>query len=45
MELKKEVNFYWSFLNLCLYEGFVGIKNNKVVFKSGNFVSLNNLEE
>ena len=25
--------------------GFVGIKNNKVVFKSGNLASLNNLEE
>ncbi|WP_231175421.1 chemotaxis chemoreceptor TlpD [Helicobacter pylori] len=44
-ELKKEVNLYQSLLNLCLHEGFVGIKNNKVVFKSGNLASLNNLEE
>ncbi|EJB94163.1 chemotaxis chemoreceptor TlpD [Helicobacter pylori] len=44
-ELKKEVNLYQSLLNLCLHEGFVGIKNNKVVFKSGNLAGLNNLEE
>ncbi|RVY23281.1 hemolysin [Helicobacter pylori] len=44
-ELKKEINLYQSLLNLCLHEGFVGIKNNKVVFKSGNLASLNNLEE
>ncbi|MGN8394919.1 chemotaxis chemoreceptor TlpD [Helicobacter pylori] len=44
-ELKKEVNLYQSFLNLCLHEGFVGIKNNKVVFKSGNLAGLSNLEE
>ncbi|WQY50166.1 chemotaxis chemoreceptor TlpD [Helicobacter pylori] len=44
-ELKKEVNLYQSLLNLCLHEGFVGIKNNKIVFKSGNLASLNNLEE
>ncbi|WP_187831578.1 chemotaxis chemoreceptor TlpD [Helicobacter pylori] len=44
-ELKKEVNLYQSLLNLCLHESFVGIKNNKVVFKSGNLASLNNLEE
>lgn len=44
-ELKKEVNLYQSLLNLCLHEGFVGIKNNKVVFKSGNLANLNNLEE
>ncbi|PUD03240.1 chemotaxis chemoreceptor TlpD [Helicobacter pylori] len=44
-ELKKEVNLYQSLLNLCLHEGFVGIKNNKVVFKSGNLASLSNLEE
>ncbi|PDW20348.1 hemolysin [Helicobacter pylori] len=44
-ELKKEVNLYQSLLNLCLHEGFVGIKNNKVVFKSGNLASLNDLEE
>lgn len=44
-ELKKEVNLYQSLVNLCLHEGFVGIKNNKVVFKSGNLASLNNLEE
>ncbi|EQD99384.1 hemolysin [Helicobacter pylori PZ5056] len=44
-ELKKEVNLYQSLLNLCLHEGFVGIKNNKVVFKSGNLAGLSNLEE
>ncbi|WP_367684659.1 chemotaxis chemoreceptor TlpD [Helicobacter pylori] len=44
-ELKKEINLYQSLLNLCLHEGFVGIKNNKVVFKSGNLASLSNLEE
>ncbi|MFB1341335.1 chemotaxis chemoreceptor TlpD [Helicobacter pylori] len=44
-ELKKEINLYQSLLNLCLHEGFVGIKNNKVVFKSGNLANLNNLEE
>ncbi len=44
-ELKKEINLYQSLLNLCLHEGFVGIKNNKVVFKSGNLAGLNNLEE
>ncbi|WRF06122.1 chemotaxis chemoreceptor TlpD [Helicobacter pylori] len=44
-ELKKEINLYQSLLNLCLHEGFVGIKNNKIVFKSGNLASLNNLEE
>ncbi len=44
-ELKKEINLYQNLLNLCLHEGFVGIKNNKVVFKSGNLASLNNLEE
>ncbi|VDG47357.1 Uncharacterised protein [Escherichia coli] len=38
-ELKKEINLYQSLLNLCLHEGFVGIKNNKVVFKSGNLAS------
>ncbi|GAA7695680.1 hypothetical protein HpMMM77_15190 [Helicobacter pylori] len=42
-ELKKEVNLYQSLLNLCLHEGFVGIKNNKVVFKSGNLSSLKKL--
>ncbi|OOQ41452.1 hemolysin [Helicobacter pylori] len=30
---------------MCLHEGFVGIKNNKVVFKSGNLAGLSNLEE
>ncbi|MGN8486686.1 chemotaxis chemoreceptor TlpD [Helicobacter pylori] len=44
-ELKKEVNLYQSLLNLCSHEGFVGIKNNKVVFKSGNLAGLSNLEE
>lgn len=44
-ELKKEINLYQSLLNLCLHEGFVGIKNNKVVFKSGNLAGLSNLEE
>ncbi|MUU42571.1 chemotaxis chemoreceptor TlpD [Helicobacter pylori] len=44
-ELKKEVNLYQSLLSLCLHEGFVGIKNNKVVFKSGNLAGLSNLEE
>ncbi|EMG92272.1 methyl-accepting chemotaxis protein signaling domain protein [Helicobacter pylori GAM118Bi] len=44
-ELKKEVNLYQSLLNLCLHEGFVGIKNNKIVFKSGNLAGLSNLEE
>ncbi|OOQ02188.1 hemolysin [Helicobacter pylori] len=44
-ELKKEVNLYQSLVNLCLHEGFVGIKNNKVVFKSGNLAGLSNLEE
>ncbi|VDG47396.1 Uncharacterised protein [Escherichia coli] len=38
--VKKRINLYQSLLNLCLHEGFVGIKNNKVVFKSGNLASL-----
>ncbi len=43
--LKKEVNLYKSLLNLCLHEGFIGIKDNKVVFKSGNLTNLSHLEE
>ncbi|AFI05283.1 methyl-accepting chemotaxis protein [Helicobacter cetorum] len=45
MALKKEVNLYHNLLDLCLHEGFIGIKNNKIVFKSGNLADLNNLEE
>ncbi|ADO05497.1 chemotaxis chemoreceptor TlpD [Helicobacter pylori] len=44
-ELKKEINLYQNLLNLCLHEGFIGIKDNKIVFKSGSLASLNNLEE
>ncbi|WQS94971.1 CZB domain-containing protein [Helicobacter pylori] len=43
--LKREVNLYKSLLELCLHEGFIGIKDNKIVFKSGSLASLNNLEE
>ncbi|WQS13368.1 CZB domain-containing protein [Helicobacter pylori] len=43
--LKREVNLYKSLLELCLHESFIGIKDNKIVFKSGSLASLNNLEE
>nr|WP_104747660.1 methyl-accepting chemotaxis protein [Helicobacter cetorum] len=43
--LKKEVNLYQSLLDMCLHEGFVGIKNNKIVFKNGHLASLTDLDE
>ncbi|AFI04552.1 methyl-accepting chemotaxis protein [Helicobacter cetorum] len=42
--LRKELNLCQSLLDMCLHEGFIGIKNNKIVFKSGHLADLRDLD-
>ncbi|WP_121021178.1 methyl-accepting chemotaxis protein [Helicobacter vulpis] len=43
--LQKKLEVYKQLVELCAHEGLVGIKDNKVVFKSGNIAEMGDLEQ